>query len=780
MKKTVFFCLLVLITALLTAGASAATFFIDFEGYNEYDTVGTIPTAYGNINFYMTSSPPLVALPVGGTAALAPTGDLPEIAEEDSKAHPGDHIKIVGFTVNDRNFGGTDTIRDDYVRDDGGTGAGGKTLTDTRDMSQSDLLKHAYSKYQSIVIDMSNIPGVVGFSMAAIDFDHNEYWHALYFDNNNVLLHRETMGPGSGYMGDGKAYPMGHNDPNIAKVVFIGSMNLGISDRVGFALDNIEVEIEEDCVIEIGDYCTQTQGGWGTDQCQGGNTACLLQNNWATVIGGNLVVGVGNTLTFSGASAVAAYLPAGGPANALTSSHTNPTSTEAGVLGGQVTALKLNVLFSDAGIGKIPPTGGLLRDLYIASGDFEGWTVGQFLLLAEQVLGGTSTAYSPSQVNEAASAINENFVDCAEDNGFLVIDPDCEPGPPGCEVIPLISDMVAGQHIDAGDVTIWNDDSNLYVRYETTGGWEMTETHLHVACSLEEIPQTKKGNPRPGHFAINDEHDPAITEIEYVFNLADFPCSTPLVAAHAVVQKEEILTLAPYYASAVVSYQQGLRKDGTNVTPARSVPEQGLAYETGQSESNFFSLGFGGWMIAEFSCPIHNGEGNDIKVIEDTWGTYPLEKAEVYASVDGLTWHYLGIADNTVRDPVHNIHTITTFDLGDLTEAKYIKIVDVTDPAVHNNNADGYDLNAIEALNNCVYIQEETAWGNEVGLPFPGNNWATYIPYGLQCIDQQEFGAGITALAVMNMQTQANWIGAVCILAIIAMAIVSIIAIKRK
>ena len=36
-------------------------------------------------------------------------------------------------------------------------------------------------------------------------------------------------------------------------------------------------QTEEDCVIEVGDFRTQTQGGWGADECSGNNPACTLQ-----------------------------------------------------------------------------------------------------------------------------------------------------------------------------------------------------------------------------------------------------------------------------------------------------------------------------------------------------------------------------------------------------------------------------------------------------------------------------------------------------------------------
>jgi len=83
--------------------------------------------------------------------------------------------------------------------------------------------------------------------------------------------------------------------------------------------------------------------------------------------------------------------------------------------------------FSDAGIGLSEPASEIpIGDLFIASGKFEGLTVNEFLEIAEKVLGGDTSdlggfSATISDVNEAASSINENFVDCQTDGGFLEI-----------------------------------------------------------------------------------------------------------------------------------------------------------------------------------------------------------------------------------------------------------------------------------------------------------------------------------------------------------------------
>ncbi len=96
----------------------------------------------------------------------------------------------------------------------------------------------------------------------------------------------------------------------------------------------------------------------------------------------------------------------------------------------------------------------------------------------------------------------------------------------------------AGQAINAGDVLVSDDGFFLYVTYATTGGWELQLTHLAVADDLSGIPQTKKGNPIPGHFPYAAEHDPTVTMYTYVIPLSDLGDLTDdilVIAAHAEV-----------------------------------------------------------------------------------------------------------------------------------------------------------------------------------------------------------------------------------------------------
>ncbi len=102
---------------------------------------------------------------------------------------------------------------------------------------------------------------------------------------------------------------------------------------------------------------------------------------------------------------------------------------------------------------------------------------------------------------------------------------------------PVDVPLYGGQVIEVGTVSIWNDETFLYVRYSTAGGWGLSETHLSVADTLDGIPQTKSGNPIPGKFQYKADYDPAVTDYTYAIDSSEWLEGTELfLAAHAVVE----------------------------------------------------------------------------------------------------------------------------------------------------------------------------------------------------------------------------------------------------
>ncbi len=139
---------------------------------------------------------------------------------------------------------------------------------------------------------------------------------------------------------------------------------------------------------------------------------------FSTVFPSGLVAGIGNSITLTSALAVENFLPQGGGPGPLILSYIDPLTTSSGVLGGQIVALKLNVMFNQAGyLGANPVP---LGNLVIKFGPFAGWTVNAFLNFAEQALGGGPlNGFTYSQINDAATAINENFDNGTVNNGYL-------------------------------------------------------------------------------------------------------------------------------------------------------------------------------------------------------------------------------------------------------------------------------------------------------------------------------------------------------------------------
>jgi len=245
---------------------------IDFEAYSEFATVSTVSTPNGDVNFYMTDYTPLAALDVGDYTALTPSGDLPVVASPGTNDNPPDtYSEIVAFTTGGPPYTGAD----DIVLEDNGTGAGGNTLTDPQDTSQTELMWHAYSQFLGIVIDVTGLDWVEDMGLVTIDLDHGELWHFLYFDADGILIHKDKIAAGGGNY-DGEAFPTSWTDDeySIDKVVVFGEMNNNVQGIVGYAIDNI-------CITSA----VQEETAWGgacDDELKGAGVVqrFVKKGNW--------------------------------------------------------------------------------------------------------------------------------------------------------------------------------------------------------------------------------------------------------------------------------------------------------------------------------------------------------------------------------------------------------------------------------------------------------------------------------------------------------------------
>jgi hypothetical protein len=137
---------------------------------------------------------------------------------------------------------------------------------------------------------------------------------------------------------------------------------------------------------------------------------------------------------------------------------------------------------------------------------------------------------------------------------------------------PLIVDLLAGQTEDIGDVLVWNDADNLYVKFVYTGpDCGFLEVHLQVdEGDWDEGILTKKGNPIPGQFEKSYSPGFCFPEHTFTYILADEGWTTDtelMIAAHAAMGLAETMTIVSDTSTAVTEVN-GLPVTATNAVLA--------------------------------------------------------------------------------------------------------------------------------------------------------------------------------------------------------------------
>ena len=162
--------------------------------------------------------------------------------------------------------------------------------------------------------------------------------------------------------------------------------------------------------------------------------------------------------------------------------------------------------------------------------------------------------------------------------------------------------------------------------------------------------------------------------------------ATVLLAAALMLVGATQALAASEYAATNEAFVQGDQKDGDPVATDRSDASEAL----GAPDGEFVSLGFGGEIWLGFS---QNMKGNlSLAVQEVTSGPYPLETADVYVGTDTNNWTFVGSVSNEegTGDGLSTIEGIEQC-------FQFVRIVDTTDSDLHGNNADGFDVDAVEA-----------------------------------------------------------------------------------
>ncbi|SFJ03904.1 Por secretion system C-terminal sorting domain-containing protein [Kaistella treverensis] len=165
---------------------------------------------------------------------------------------------------------------------------------------------------------------------------------------------------------------------------------------------------------------TLTQGGWGAPNLDNPHVS-YMYDNFNKAFPGGLTLGcaTGYQLKLTSPAAVTDFLPSGGTSSTLGANYTNPGTSYSNTLAAQLVSVMLAVQFDSYDANFSSPTV-TLGEYVLMSGPFAGKTVNQFLEMANNFMGGCGTsAYSATQFNEAATAINENYDEGNRDLGYL-------------------------------------------------------------------------------------------------------------------------------------------------------------------------------------------------------------------------------------------------------------------------------------------------------------------------------------------------------------------------
>ena len=320
---------------------------------------------------------------------------------------------------------------------------------------------------------------------------------------------------------------------------------------------------------------------------------------------------------------------------------------------------------------------------------------------------------------------------------------------------PFVTDLVAGNPknglLDAGDVLVWNDADYLYVKYVLAADWYLSETHLHVATSMADIPQ-KNGNPPPGKFDYKMTHN-FVQEYEYKIPLLTWACDEKLyIAAHGVVQTitgyvGDICALIGSLPETVDFYVT--LPDNPSLPTAyfgiTIIPDGGILTGThpgwciDTDNSIVPALTYTANVFPSDDCPdgytpmlpdglVEHPENLDLVnwIINQNFvgQTSPCGGEYTYADIQKAIWELIDRIDEIIAAAQANGEGFTPG-----CDQKIAIILVPIGPS----NLLPTQVIFLEFPMPCTPVEDETAWA--AGLEFPGKNWALYFIYTVQCPD---------------------------------------------
>ncbi len=343
---------------------------------------------------------------------------------------------------------------------------------------------------------------------------------------------------------------------------------------------------------------------------------------------------------------------------------------------------------------------------------------------------------------------------------------------------PLVVDLLAGQTEDIGDVEVWNDAENLYVKFvydETLDGCGFLEVHLQVdEDSFSPDILTKKGNPIPGQFEKSFSGG-CFKEHTFTYNLAgeDFaPGDNLWIAAHAALGREEAMAIVSGDGQTkVIQRRSGDAAGFTSLNQAAVLAwEPGPNYPNdGPDDSSWEANSLWDQRLSTDLRPTGaDWIWESYQVLDPEKGTvltfqrpfdigYPIDGSLLIACDNGYEVFLNGTSlgsDNVYSDwrtsnlkqafvDVNGWDTVGSFALLDyLLDGANVLTIDAANEYFNTDDSGNPYVGTVSsnpgacifAMDVDYYADGETAWGcgDESCFDFDGKNWATYFMYTVQ------------------------------------------------
>ena len=299
-----------------------------------------------------------------------------------------------------------------------------------------------------------------------------------------------------------------------------------------------------------------------------------------------------------------------------------------------------------------------------------------------------------------------------------------------------LTDLIAGQHMVVGNVSVAVDGADYVITYSVTEpGWCLTEVHVEVAVIPEEFPHnTNSGNPKIGNFEYNKDID-CSTNHEVRIPVSE----GTWIAAHGVVEcssnsPETILASLPE----TVDFCTGVQGPDSYLNITIDEGPLAGAYEAWCIDNDQF--------ISLDECYV------DASLYSST-GTLPddaFEKPENFERVnyllnqpivgeacpEGGVYTY-GDLQLAIWQLLDDTSTGSIAGLGEYSDSCVASLISLSEEGV------GFVPDCDEFVGLIIYLDgiqpliipsllecspcDETVWAK--GCDFPGNNWAMYFQY---------------------------------------------------